>query len=643
MNQTSPSTGSNKGDRRRPSGNAANRTPRYGRALMVTAALATVGAAAIHLAVAPDHLREYLPFGVLFMLTGAIQAALAVTALLRPRRIVFAAVIGVAAACIAVWTLSRTVGLPFGPSEKDIPLQSTDPLVTLLELLTSSGLAGVIASLLELVSVLLFGVLLWRGPRARRSSRRWLAVGFTAAVPIAFAAFVGVEAGLNPLPYAVNMSTADSGTGTAMSSLVEAPGTQPLRSFMLTAEVAEVNGRHAWTYNGVVPGPELRVKQGERVRVTLVNHLPASTTIHWHGYPLPNAEDGVAGLTQDAVRPGDSYTYEFVATIPGTYWYHAHQDTEHQVPMGLYGALVVEPDIAAAYDVDVTVIIGDADRPDASRHIDAAPGQRVRLRVISAYGEDMTGDPEVLTLVGTPYRIVAIDGHDLNEPGQLGPERIMIDTGQRYDLVFTMPPSGQVRLVDSRKQTGSRLIRREWADLGSGPLPELPRNSLAIFDLTDYGAPAVDPAADATKFDVSADLAITNQVGIRYGSYEFVHMFNGRSFPDTPVILVREGDVVRLRFANLTDEYHPIHLHGHIMSVIARNGRRIEGSPIHLDSILVGPHETWTVAFLADNPGLWMIHCHILVHAAYGLSAMVSYGGIWTPYSIGTLSGNFPE
>lgn len=616
---------------------------RYGRGLIVPAALSTLGAAAIHLSVVPDHLSEYLPFGVLFLVTGAIQAALAVIAIVRPHRIVFVAVIGVAVGCMAVWTVSRTVGLPFGPNEKDIAVQGSDPLVVLLEVLTSSGLAGVITSLLELVSVLLLGVVLWRGPRARKSSRRWLAGTIPAAVPIAFAAFVGVEAGLNPLPYAVNMSTADSRTGTPMSILVEAPGTQPLRSFVLTAEVADVNGRHAWTYNGVVPGPELRVKQGERVRVTLVNHLPAPTTIHWHGYPLPNAEDGVAGLTQDAVKPGNSYTYEFVATIPGTYWYHAHQDTEHQVPMGLYGALVVEPSEATGYDVDRTVIIGDADLPDASQHIVAAPGQRVHLRVISAYGEDMTGDPEVLTVVGAPYQVVAIDGHDLNGPGQLGPERIMIDTGQRYDLAFTMPPSGQVRLVDTRKQTGSRLIRREWADLGSGPLPALPQGRLPVFDLTHYGAPAPDLVADASNFDVSATLAISNQVGIRYGSYQFVHMFNGRSFPDTPVILVHVGDLVRLQLVNLTDEYHPIHLHGHIMSVIARNGRRIEGSPVHLDSILVGPHETWTVAFLADNPGLWMIHCHILVHAAYGLSAMVSYVGIWTPYSIGTKSGNFPE
>jgi FtsP/CotA-like multicopper oxidase with cupredoxin domain len=207
-----------------------------------------------------------------------------------------------------------------------------------------------------------------------------------------------------------------------------------------------------------------------------------------------------------------------------------------------------------------------------------------------------------------------------------------------------MPAQGQVTLLDERPQTGTRQIRREWAALGDGPAPELPATDhLSRFDLTTYGEPAADPVASRASFDVSSDLRITNQPGVRYGSYEFIHMFNGQSFPDAPPIIVKEGNYVRLRIINETDEYHPIHLHGHFLHVMSRNGVPISGSPVLLDSILVGPHETWDVAFLADNPGLWMIHCHVLVHAAYGLSTMLSYAGTWTPYSIGTISGNFPD
>src|SRR5207245_7622255 len=113
--------------------------------------------------------------------------------------------------------------------------------------------------------------------------------------------------------------------------------------FTLTAEETRIQGHTFWTYNGQIPGPELRVNQGDRVEITFTNHLPASTSIHWHGLRLPNAEDGVAGITQNAVAPGSTYHYEFIVKDPGTYWYHSHQETFQQVPRGLYGALIVEP------------------------------------------------------------------------------------------------------------------------------------------------------------------------------------------------------------------------------------------------------------------------------------------------------------
>jgi len=88
---------------------------------------------------------------------------------------------------------------------------------------------------------------------------------------------------------------------------------------------------------------------------------------------------------------------------------------------------------------------------------------------------------------------------------------------------------------------------------------------------------------------------------------------------------------------------HPIHIHGHVFSVLAKNGQRLSGSPVHLDAILVGPHETWDVAFKADNPGIWMLHCHVLIHAAGGMSMTINYEGISSPFTMGTRSGNVPE
>lgn len=623
----------------------------YRRGLVYPAAMLTLGAAAIHFSVAPDHLEEFPPFGILFLVIGVLQLALVALLVMLPGRRVFATAMAVAVACLFVWAVSRTVGLPVGPN----PGQPE-----------ALSLADALTSAFEVLSLLLF-ILLLRSSPPRSKRRWWLAGTVPAGVLLTIATVIGIVAGVNPLPYAVNMGSAAPGKASVtMADLKEPAGRQPEKDFTLTAQVAHISifgGQEAWTYNGTVPGPELRVKQGDRLRVTLINHLPASTSIHWHGLRLPNADDGVAGITQDAVPPGGQYTYDFVVKDAGTYWYHSHQDTEDQVPLGLYGALVVEPAQGPAYDRDYTVLQGDANRTRPIQ-LDAKPGELVRLRAISAFMEDMNGTPELLTLLGAPYRVIALDGHDLNGPTEMGVELLPVGTGQRYDLAFRVPASGRVRLLDVRPQTGSAEPARDWASLGEGALPQLNTGmpvfdrskplgyvsrSLATFDPTSYGLAAPDPVAARGRYDVRSDLVITNQPGLRYGSrldripLKLIHMFNGKSFPDTVPISVREGQYVRLRLVNQTDEYHPIHLHGHVFSVISRNGRPLTGSPIHLDSILVGPHETWEGAFLADNPGLWMLHCHVLIHAAFGLSTMVSYEGIATPYVIGSKSGNFPE
>jgi FtsP/CotA-like multicopper oxidase with cupredoxin domain len=135
--------------------------------------------------------------------------------------------------------------------------------------------------------------------------------------------------------------------------------------------------------------------------------------------------------------------------------------------------------------------------------------------------------------------------------------------------------------------------------------------------------------------------------GFHDGSIQPVHTINAQASPYTPPITVREGEVVRLHIVNETDEYHPeyhpMHLHGHVFSALAKNGQPIQGSPVRLDSILVGPHESWDLAFRADNPGIWMFHCHVLLHASFGMSMTVNYAGVSTPYEMGSRSGNVPE
>ena len=611
-------------------------------ALLNSAALLTLGAAAIHFAVAPEHLAEFAPYGVFFIALGIAQIGLAAAILLVPSRRLFAIAAAGTASVMGLWLLSRTAGLPIAP----IPWRPE-----------AVGFTDVVATLLEGISVIQFLRLFRRPRRPRRRGRIRVALKMIPMGLFApFITYMGVGAALSPMPVAFSVAPYVSGeTTTSVVNLVAPPpGTEPVKDFTLTASVATIAGHEAWTFNGTVPGPELRVTQGDWVRVTLVNRLPAATSIHWHGIRVPNADDGVAGITQDAVQPGHSFVYEFIANDAGTFWYHSHQDAMNQIPKGLVGSIVVEPkDAPKAHALDYSVLVNTKPGSDAievngtsSLHLDAAPGDTVRLRITDASPPGLDLAPLTPVLVGAPYVVAALDGHDLNGPQQLGPERIPLGMGQRADLIFTMPANGSVRLVGLKQATvpwsspSSPVVT-----IGDGPAPaSIKVASIPTFDLTTYGTPAPDPVADAGHYDVTSEIVLGGGFAFRNGSADITDTFNGMASPLIPPIRVREGQLVHLRIVN-PDSHgrHPIHIHGHVFTLLAKNGHALTGSPVHTDTVLVGPKETWDVAFKADNPGIWMLHCHILMHAAGGMSMTINYEGISTPFTMGTRSGNVPE
>jgi len=606
-------------------------------------ALLVLGAAAIHFAVTPEHISEYLPYGIFFAFLALAQLGLALALLIAPGRPLF--VLGACGMGIvtAIWLASRTVGLPIGPdSVKPEPV----------------GFIDLEATVMETIALLLFLRLLRRRtPKTRRRIRVALTT-VPALLAAILAGLVGAGAAANPMMIAYNAAPAMPGQqSTPVTTLTGLAGAEPVKAFTLTAAATRIAGVDAWAYNGTVPGPELIVTQGDRVRVTLANRLPVATSIHWHGLIVPNAEDGVAGITQNAVPSGATYTYEFVANDVGTYWYHSHQDTLHQLIRGLFGAIVVLPrERSAAEERDYTVVIhhrtdgsGIEVNGSSSLRLAAAPGETVRLRLVSAYEPDGFNLAAIApVLLGAPYVVSALDGHDLNQPQELGPERIVLGIGQRADLTFTMPASGSVHLVGL---TGVAPFFSFGAgppqavvSIGDGPAPAgIDLAKVPQFDLTSYGIPAPDPVADAARFDVEARIVLRGGPGFRDGDFNFLDTFNGRAAPYVPPIHVRAGQLVRLRIINPSRNAHPIHIHGHVFTVLARNGRSLTGSPVHLDTVLVPPGETWDVGFVANNPGIWMLHCHILDHAASGMSMTINYDGISTPFTMGVQSGNIPE
>jgi FtsP/CotA-like multicopper oxidase with cupredoxin domain len=590
----------------------------------IAAAILLAGAAAIHLSVAPEHFREYVPYGVFFAGAAAAQGGLALGVLIRPGRALPLAACAACVGLVVLWALSRTAGVPIGP-------ESGGP-----DAVGVADLACVALESLAVAPLLL---------TALRPDRPWRLPALPTVVPAAALTAILTAAGTTAsLTAAPEMAMPGASPGAEpVTSLTELPGPQPVREFTLTAAPIASSGRPVWAYNGTVPGPRLVVTRGDRVRVRLVNHLPAPTAIHWHGVDVPNAEDGVPGVTQDAVPGGGTYTYEFVARDAGTFWYHSHQDTLQQLPRGLYGALIVLPAAGrVAEDQDDTLLLhrspsggGLLVNGAPSARVDAAPGQTVRLRLIDAVQQGMSGQPEIVALVGTAYRVVALDGRDVHGPQPLGTRRLLVGMGQRVDLVFMVPEGSAVVL-----QTASRA--GALATIGDGAPPPAANFALApVFDPTTYGTAVRDAAA--ARPDASYTLTMDEHGGFRDGRPELIHTLNGEASPDVPPIVVHTGQLVRLRLVNDTGEWHAMHLHGHTLSVLAVDGRPAQGSPVHVDTALVGPHQTWDVAFVADNPGLWMLHCHVLLHAAFGMSMMIDYAGISTPFTMGGPAGNVPE
>jgi FtsP/CotA-like multicopper oxidase with cupredoxin domain len=420
-----------------------------------------------------------------------------------------------------------------------------------------------------------------------------------------------------------------------------------------------------WAFNDAVPGPEIRVTAGDVIRATVRNHLPAPLTIHWHGITIRNDMDGVPGVTQKPIPPGATFTYEFTASKPGTYFYHPH--TGVQLDRGLYGALIVQnPAETTTYDRDVTLLLddwidglgttpdrllkqlqagmrqmqmgsgqmpamqgmenqasplgmdtGDVNyplhlingRPPASPPVfDVKPGERIRLRLINA-GADT---PFRVAVGGQPMSVIATDGYPVN-PVSTG--ALLIGMGERYDIVVTINRSGVFPIV--ARAEGKRGQALAVLRSGPGKLPAANVNPAEIhgplLSLSDLVA-APQVALPPGKPDVTYRVRLTgNMMSYKWGLK--VPQQSGMTLP------VRLGQRVRLTFENGTAMWHPMHLHGHTFQVITNAGTP---GP-RKDTVIVPPRGSVTVEFIADNPGQWALHCHNIYHAESGMTTVLSY------------------
>lgn len=446
----------------------------------------------------------------------------------------------------------------------------------------------------------------------------------------------GADYGGGPGSYAHDHSPAAGGRSVA--DLVVDPGRRADVTVDLVAATAtlQIAGRPVpgYTLNGLSPGPTITATQGQLVEVHLHNaDVTEGVSLHWHGVDVPNAMDGTTGVTQDAVLPGSEFTYRFVVADAGTYWYHSHQVAHEQVVGGLLGALVVLPKAPLPQQVDTIALAHTygstktLDGQPGDLRVAAAPGRMVRVRVIN------TDSGPIQTWASAPYTVLAVDGHDENLPTPVTDRSTVVTAGGRIDVGVQMPTDGSPVRVQVSK--GTAVV------LGSGEVGVPPQPG-ATLDLLGYGSPAplgFDPA----KADRHFRYSIGHRPGFVDGKPGLWWSINGHLYPHVPMMMVTEGDVVAMHIDNHSGDVHPMHLHGHHAVVLDRNGVPAVGSPWWVDSLDVADGESYDIAFVANNPGIWMDHCHNLEHAADGMIAHLMYTGVTTPYVIGGPHHNLPE
>jgi FtsP/CotA-like multicopper oxidase with cupredoxin domain len=396
-----------------------------------------------------------------------------------------------------------------------------------------------------------------------------------------------------------------------------------------------------------VPGPELRFKQGERLRLAVENALTADTTVHWHGIRLPNAMDGVPHLTQAPIAAnGGRFVYEFDLPDAGTYWYHPHLGSPEQVGRGLYGALIVEERAPPVVDRDLVWVLSDWRldrearlREDFGNAMDAShagrigntvtvngairdtfgvrAGERIRLRLINASTARIYG----LSFEGHSPVAIALDGQPV-APYQA--ERVVLGPGMRADLVLdcVAKPGSEHRVVDSfYRQRAYELLKLVYSPETTlratfAPPPQLPTNPVST---------PVMAKAERHQIVFGGGM-----MGAMPRQDEHKGMFwtvNGKPVPEhdhrhAPLLALSLRKSYLIELVNDTAWHHPIHLHGHVFRIVSRNGTPV-GREEWGDTVLLDPKSRAEIAFVADNPGDWMLHCHVLEHQATGMMALV--------------------
>lgn len=436
-----------------------------------------------------------------------------------------------------------------------------------------------------------------------------------------------------------------------LAAHAQGAGAPELRAREVSVQLlpAEYPATRIWSYSGGIAGPSLRLPQDGRLTRRLVNELPEATSIHWHGIRIDNAMDGVAGLTQDPAAPGAAFDYDFAVPDAGTYWYHAHTRSYEQVARGLYGALIVEepeppevdrdevlllddwrvnpedgqldPSFGAMHDLSHAGRLGNVitTNGDFAHAIDVRHGERLRLRLVNA----ATARIFALGLKGIEGWVVAHDGMPLARPAPV-PETLVLGPAQRVDLIVDVTAAEGESAWLYHMERNEGFAQSEFRVSGTAatarrpapaPLPPNPRMDIAGLTGARHLRLVMEGGAMGRMEAAILDGRRRSFREIASAG-QFWALGGMVGMPDAPLAELARGETARIAIVNDTAFPHAMHLHGlHFREVLADGAL----GPMR-DTILVERGESREIAFVADNPGDWLFHCHMLAHAASGMT-----------------------
>ena len=386
-----------------------------------------------------------------------------------------------------------------------------------------------------------------------------------------------------------------------------------------------------YTYNGIIPGPIIRARVGNKVIVHFTNKLPEATTVHWHGLRIPDNMDG-SPRVQKPVQPGETFTYTFTLKDAGSYWYHPHVRSHEQVEKGLYGMFVIQEkeNIAftreRAFVLDDILLTATGLAPFLKSHPEIMHGRNGNQLFMNGQIEKQSfkvkaGDLERWRLVnvsnartmdiqlqGFDVQVIGTDGGLINKPYVF--QRLDVAVGQRFDLEVKFNKTGTFK-VALMVRTTKGLQAITFAEVTvEGTPPQSPTKSPKY--------PKIEPLpsrkVDAKKLITFGAVRDNNSPG------GIAWQMNGKSHWKEFMYTFKQGMTVQFTLKNLAGPEHPFHLHGQFFQVISRNGNKAY-EPGLKDTVLVKGMETVEIIAYMDNPGRWMAHCHILEHAELGMMA----------------------